>query len=237
MTPKQYATRHQVQRFRDNLRTSPSVTDAIHDSDFSSSSRAYDNSRGRLGMTPTAYRRGAAGLTLRYEMAPCSLGWIVAARSERGICAIEFGDDPASLQAQLRDHFPEAQLEEAGPEFASLFHQVVDLVETPEKDIDLPLDIQGTAFQERVWHALQTVPAGTTVSYGELAERIGQPSAARAVAQACAANKLAVAVPCHRVVRNDGALGGYRWGVERKRRLLRREAGVTEKSGPQLAST
>jgi AraC family transcriptional regulator of adaptative response/methylated-DNA-[protein]-cysteine methyltransferase len=174
-------------------------------------------------MTPSAYRNGAAGLSIRYGVAPCSLGWLIVAASERGVCAIEFGDDPNELPARLRDRFPAAVLAEGGPEFARVVARVVAFVEAPSDDLGMPLDVRGTVFQKRVWDALRQVPPGTTVGYAELAVRIGRPEAARAVAGACAANALAVAIPCHRVVRADGGLSGYRWGVERKRALLDRE--------------
>ena len=166
-------------------------------------------------------------MTIRYGIAPCFLGWMIVAATDRGICAIEFGDDPESLPAQVQERFPKAHLEEGGPEFSAMMEQVVAFVEAPERGIELSLDLQGTEFQERVWNALRQVPPGSTVSYAELAHRIGSPEAARAVARACATNRLAVAVPCHRVVRSDGRLSGYRWGVERKRMLLHRESGTS----------
>jgi len=166
-------------------------------------------------------------LTVRYGIAPCFLGWIIVAATDRGICAIEFGDDPESLSAQVRERFPKANLVEGGPDFSAVIQRVIAFVGAPEGGIELSLDIQGTAFQERVWNELRQVPPGSTVSYAELAHRIGSPEAARAVARACATNRIAVAVPCHRVVRSDGRLSGYRWGVERKRVLLRRESGTS----------
>ncbi|MFZ5558559.1 MAG: bifunctional DNA-binding transcriptional regulator/O6-methylguanine-DNA methyltransferase Ada [Pseudomonadota bacterium] len=226
VTPKQYATTQQTQRFRDSLKTERTVTAAIYDAGFSSSSRAYDNARDRLSMAPSAYRNGAVGLTIRYGVARCFLGWIIVAATDRGICAIEFGDDPGTLTARVQESFPKAYLEEDGPDFSAVIERIIAFIEAPERGIDLPLDIQGTAFQERVWHALRQVPPGSTVSYADIAHRIGSPEAVRAVAQACSANKLAVAVPCHRVVRSDGKLSGYRWGVERKRVLLLRESGT-----------
>lgn len=223
VTPKQYARTKRSERFRAGLARAGSVTEAIYDAGFGSSSRAYEDAGARLGMTPSAYRAGAAGLTLRYGVAACSLGWVVVAASERGVCAIEFGDDPAELTTRLRDRFPGGRLDEGGPDFVRVVEQVVAFVEAPSVGLDLPLDIIGTAFQQRVWDALRQVPPGSTIGYAELAARIGRPEAARAVAGACAANGLAVAVPCHRVVRADGQLSGYRWGVERKRALLDRE--------------
>jgi AraC family transcriptional regulator of adaptative response/methylated-DNA-[protein]-cysteine methyltransferase len=228
VTPKQYAADRQAQRFRDHLKTSHSVTDAIYDAGFGSSSRAYEKAGDRLAMTPSAFRNGAAGLTIRYGIAPCFLGWVVVAATERGICAIQFSNDPKILPAQIQASFPKAALEAAGPDFASLVETVVAFIEQPARGIELPLDIQGTAFQQRVWMALREIPAGRKDCYGQIAERIGQPTAVRAVAQACAANNLAVAIPCHRLVRKDGQLGGYRWGTERKRKLLLREGEKAE---------
>jgi AraC family transcriptional regulator of adaptative response/methylated-DNA-[protein]-cysteine methyltransferase len=218
VTPKQYARTRRSERFREVLTSAATVTEAIYDAGFGSSSRAYEGAE--LGMTPSAYRKGAAGLAIRYGVAACSLGWLVVATTERGVCAIEFGDDPAELASRLGARFPRAHLEEGGPALDRVLEQVVAFVEAPSVGLDLPLDIVGTAFQQRVWDALRQVPPGTTVGYAELAARIGRPEAARAVAGACAANGLAVAVPCHRVVRANGQLSGYRWGVERKRALL-----------------
>ncbi len=220
LTPKQYARTRRGERFRTSLGRATSVTEAIYDAGFGSSSRAYEGNGDRLGMTPSAYRKGAAGLAIRYGVATCSLGWLVVAATDRGVCSIEFGDEPAELPTRLQARFPGAQVVEGGPDFVRVVEQVVAFVEAPSVGLDLPLDIRGTAFQQRVWDALRQVPPGTTVGYAELAARIGRPEAARAVAGACAANGLAVAVPCHRVVRADGQLSGYRWGVERKRALL-----------------
>ena len=223
LTPKQYANSRQSRRFRDTLKHSPTVTQAVYEAGFSSSSRAYTQSRERLAMTPSTYRRGGAGLSISYGTARCSLGWVLAASTGRGICAIELGEDPDSLACRLKENFPKASHTEAGTEFCQVIHAVVNMVERPDQEVQLPLNIQGTAFQERVWNELTTILPGSTVSYAELAERLGQPGTARAVAQACAANKLAVALPCHRVVRADGSLGGYRWGQWRKQRLLQVE--------------
>jgi AraC family transcriptional regulator of adaptative response/methylated-DNA-[protein]-cysteine methyltransferase len=174
-------------------------------------------------MTASAYKQGAAGVAIRFAVGQCSLGAILVASTERGICAIEFGDDPDLLVRGLQDRFPKADLIGADQTFERLVAEVVGAVETPEKARALPLDIRGTAFQERVWQALRAIPAGKTATYAEIAAKIGQPAATRAVAQACAANPTAVAIPCHRVVRTTGGLGGYRWGVERKKTLLSRE--------------
>jgi AraC family transcriptional regulator of adaptative response/methylated-DNA-[protein]-cysteine methyltransferase len=175
-------------------------------------------------MTPTSYRAGGAGAEIRFAIGECSLGSILVAQSERGVCAILLGDDPERLVRDLQDRFPNADLKGDDAGFEQLVARVVGFVEAPQLGLDLPLDVRGTAFQQRVWQALREIPAGRTMSYTEVARRIGAPKSVRAVAQACAANALAVAIPCHRVVRNDGALAGYRWGVERKRALLEREA-------------
>jgi AraC family transcriptional regulator, regulatory protein of adaptative response / methylated-DNA-[protein]-cysteine methyltransferase len=177
-----------------------------------------------LGMTPTEFRAGGANAAIRFAIGECSLGSILVARSERGVCAILLGDDPDALARELQDRFPRATLIGGDPEFEDLVARVVGLVEAPRLGLDLPLDVRGTAFQQRVWRALREIPPGSTASYREIAERIGAPGAVRAVAHACATNPLAVAIPCHRVVRSDGGLAGYRWGVERKRALLQREA-------------
>jgi AraC family transcriptional regulator of adaptative response/methylated-DNA-[protein]-cysteine methyltransferase len=176
-------------------------------------------------MTPSRYRAGGDGVVIEHAAARCFLGWVFVGKTARGICTIEFGDEPATLAVRLQERFPKARIEPGGSELSAIMEKVVALIETPADGLDLPLDIQGTAFQQRVWKAIREIPAGMTASYGELARRIGRQSAVRAVAQACAANTLAVAIPCHRVVRSDGALGGYRWHVERKRALLERERG------------
>jgi AraC family transcriptional regulator of adaptative response/methylated-DNA-[protein]-cysteine methyltransferase len=224
LTPKGYASAHRSKRMRKELEKGNSVTEAIFEAGFGSSSRFYEKTNGVLGMTPTDFRQGGAKVDICFAVAECSLGSILVAQSKRGICAILLGDDPDELARDLQDRFPNANFIGAEKEFEKLVAQVVGFVETPGIGLDLPLDVRGTAFQQRVWQALRKIPAGETVSYSELAERIGSPKAARAVAGACAANKLAVAIPCHRVVRNDGGLSGYRWGVERKRDLLKREA-------------
>jgi AraC family transcriptional regulator of adaptative response/methylated-DNA-[protein]-cysteine methyltransferase len=206
------------------LATGSSITGAIYDAGFGSNGRFYSSSTARLGMTPTTYRDGGAGTTVRFAVGRCTLGHVLVAATDAGVCAIELGDDPEVLVQALQDRFHAAELVGGDAPFDALVARVVALVERPGSDDDLPLDIRGTAFQERVWRALRQVPAGRTASYADIAAAVGQPRAVRAVAQACAANHLAVAVPCHRVVRTDGSLSGYRWGVERKRALLDREA-------------
>jgi AraC family transcriptional regulator of adaptative response/methylated-DNA-[protein]-cysteine methyltransferase len=224
LTPKQYANAHRGQRLRHELRRGGSVTAAIYDAGYNSSARVYASADAMLGMTPSAYRAGGVDTEIRFAVGECSLGSILVAQSDRGICAIALGDDPDTLTRDLQDRFPQARLIGGDTGFERLVARIVGFVEAPRIGLDLPLDMRGTAFQQRVWQALRKIPAGSTASYSEIARRIGSPRAVRAVAGACAANALAVAIPCHRVVRNDGALSGYRWGVERKRALLEREA-------------
>ena len=226
VTPKAYATAQRAQRLRSALGGQPmaSVTDAIYSAGYQSSSRFYDQSAQVLGMTPSRYRAGGTAQDIRFAIGQCSLGAILVAQSDRGICAILLGDDADTLVRDLQDRFAQANLIGGDAAFEALVAQVVAFVEAPGLGLNLPLDVRGTAFQQRVWQALQAIPAGQTASYAEVAQRIGAPTAVRAVAQACAANALAVAIPCHRVVKSDGALSGYRWGVERKRALLTREA-------------
>ena len=223
VTPKAYAAGEQARRAREGLSGARTVTEAIFDAGYNSSSRFYETSASRLGMTPTAWRRGGAGETIRFAVGESSLGAVLAAATDKGVCAILIGDDPEALVRDLQDRFPRADLEGADERFAQTVATVVGLIEAPGSRMDLPLDIRGAAFQQQVWSALREIPAGSTMSYAEVARAIGRPGAARAVAQACARNPLALAIPCHRVVRTDGALSGYRWGVERKRELLRRE--------------
>jgi AraC family transcriptional regulator, regulatory protein of adaptative response / methylated-DNA-[protein]-cysteine methyltransferase len=224
LTPKAYAAANRAQRVRQQLQGGASVTEAIYGAGFNSNGRFYEQSDAVLGMTPGAFRAGGADTAIRFAIGQCALGAILVAQSERGICAITLGDDPEALARELQDRFPQARLIGGDADFERVVAQVVGFVEAPGVGLDLPLDVRGTAFQQRVWQALRQVPPGQTVSYTEIAQRIGAPQSVRAVAQACGANALAVAIPCHRVVRHDGALSGYRWGVERKRSLLEREA-------------
>ncbi|MBC7802131.1 MAG: bifunctional DNA-binding transcriptional regulator/O6-methylguanine-DNA methyltransferase Ada [Gemmatimonadaceae bacterium] len=224
VTPKRYATAHRASRVRLELGRSTTVTEAIYDAGFNANSRFYEASTGLLGMTPTQYRAGGAHEVIRFAVAQCSLGAILVASSEKGVASILLDDDPDALVRNLQDRFPKARLVGADAEYEALVARVVGFVEAPGLGLDLPLDVRGTAFQQRVWQALRDIPAGRTVTYTDIARAIGAPKAVRAVAGACAANALAVAIPCHRVVRNDGSLSGYRWGVERKRALIDREA-------------
>lgn len=224
VTPKQYATAHRTRRVKDALGRSSSVTAAIYDAGYNSNGRFYESSNQLLGMTPTAYRAGGADTEIRFAVGECSLGSILVAASNVGVCAILLGDDPDALTRDLQDRFPRAQLIGGNADFEQIVARVVGFVEAPALGLDLPLDVRGTAFQQRVWKALSEIPAGTTSSYLEVAHRIGASKSVRAVGGAIAANPLAIAIPCHRVVRSDGALSGYRWGVERKRALIEREA-------------
>ena len=221
LTPKAYADAHRVKKVREGLAAGEAVTAALYEAGYGSSSRFYERSDAILGMTPKAFQSGGAG-DIRFAIGQCSLGAVLVAQSDKGICAITLGDDAEALIRDLQDRFPKANLIGADKAFERTVAQVIALVDQGQA-LDLPLDIRGTAFQQRVWQALRAIPAGQTRSYAEVADMIGSPAAVRAVAGACAANALAIAIPCHRVVRTDGALSGYRWGVERKRTLLLKE--------------
>lgn len=224
LTPREYAVAHRDRRVREELdRGGGTITDALYQAGFSSSGRFYEHVPQRLGMTPSEYRSGGANTEIRFAVGECSLGSVLVAQSDRGVCAIWLGDDPDRLSRDLQDRFPRATLVGGDSAFEKTVATVIGFVERPALGLDLPLDVRGTAFQQRVWQALRRVPPGRTVTYAELARRIGVPSGTRAVAGACAANMLAVAIPCHRVVRTDGSVSGYRWGVERKRTLLENE--------------
>jgi AraC family transcriptional regulator of adaptative response/methylated-DNA-[protein]-cysteine methyltransferase len=224
LTPKNYAAAHRAKKVRQGLASCNTVTEAIYDAGFNSSGRFYEKSKDMLGMTPSQYRAGGTDEEIKFAVGQTSLGAILVASSKKGVAAILLGDDPDELVRNLQDRFPRARFIGADRDYEALVARVVGFVEAPKIGLNLPLDVRGTAFQERVWQALREIPVGTTICYAELARRIGSPKAARAVAAACSANKLAVAIPCHRVVRNDGSLSGYAWGVERKRVLLDREA-------------
>ena len=223
VTPRSYAAAHRAKRVRCELSRSDTVTRAIFDAGFNSNGRFYETSNQLLGMTPSDYRAGGRNTEIRFAIGECSLGSILVATSERGVCAILLGDDPDALARQLQDQFPRAKVVGGDKKFERLVAEVVGFIEAPALGLSLPLDVRGTAFQQRVWQALRKIPAGSTASYADIAKQIGSPNSVRAVARACAANTLAVAIPCHRVVRTDGALSGYRWGVKRKRALLQRE--------------
>ena len=224
VTPKQYAAAHRAKRVKSELDRSNTVTDAIYGAGYNSNGRFYEQSNDVLGMTPSTYRAGGVNTEIRFAIGECSLGSILVAASERGVCSILIGDDPDALARDLQDRFPRAHLIGGDTEFEQMVAKVVGFVEAPALGLDLPLDVRGTAFQQRVWQALREIPVGRTVSYSQVANRIGAPKSVRAVGAAIGANPLAVAIPCHRVIRSDGSLCGYRWGVERKRALIERDA-------------
>jgi AraC family transcriptional regulator of adaptative response/methylated-DNA-[protein]-cysteine methyltransferase len=229
LTPRAYAAAHRASRVRRELDDrAKSVTQAIYDAGFNSGGRFYEAADRMLGMTPTGYRDGGAGTVIHFAVGECSLGPILVAQSARGVCAILLGDDPDALVRALQDRFPRATLVGGDAAYERTVAAVVGFVERPAGGLDLPLDLRGTAFQRRVWEALRDIPPGTTATYADIAARLGLRNGARAVARACASNALAVAIPCHRVVRTDGALSGYRWGVARKRQLLMREGARLE---------
>ncbi len=224
LTPKDYQQALVKARLANALDKQQTITDAIYDAGFNSSGRFYDGADALLGMMPSSFRSGGQGLEIRYAVEPCALGVILVAATGRGVCAIEFGESAHELLARTRARFPKATFQPADAQFTQWLGQVLSFIEQPRSLQDLPLDIQGTVFQQRVWKALQDIPLGQTESYAQVAQRIGKPTAVRAVAQACAANQLAMAIPCHRVVKADGSLSGYRWGTARKAELLAREA-------------
>lgn len=225
ISPKVYAQAVRDDRIRKALSQGQSVTRAIFDAGFGSASRFYERSNQTLGMDAGIFRKGGQGLTIRYACAESFLGPILAGFTDQGVCAIEFGDSTESLARGLRDRFPHADIREGSPELHALVKEVADFIKSPDAGLDLPLDVQGTAFQVRVWQELQNIPCGGTRTYSDIAESLGNPRAVRAVAAACAANPLAVAVPCHRVIRKTGQLAGYRWGLDKKKALLENEQG------------
>jgi AraC family transcriptional regulator of adaptative response/methylated-DNA-[protein]-cysteine methyltransferase len=229
VTPKAYADSQRRARVQGGLaRSATTTTEAIYDAGFNSNGRFYDTSNALIGMTPTAYRAGGEGEAIRFAVGECGLGSILVAATDKGVCAILLGDDPDVLVHDLQDRFCQAQLTGGDARFEQWVARVVGFVDAPAWELNLPLDIRGTAFQQQVWQALQDIPPGATANYAEIARRIGRPKSARAVARACCANPLAVAIPCHRVIRGDGGLAGYRWGIARKRALLEREAMASE---------
>ena len=223
VTPRQYASNRRSQKVREQLGTTRTITEAIHGAGFGSASRFYEHSTETLGMRPAQFREGASGLEIRFAVRECHLGRVLMAASDTGVCAILLGDDPVELIRELRGQFSNARLTGDDPEFATMLGQVIAFVDDPAIGFNLPLDIRGSVFQQRVWAALREIPPGATATYAEIAGRIGNPKAIRAVAGACAANRLAMVIPCHRVVRTDDTPSGYRWGIERKKQLLRLE--------------
>lgn len=223
ITPKEFSSTVQSDRFLKALDEGRSVTEAIYEAGYSGPGRAYEQLRKHTSISPGEYSKGSPGLRIRYTTARCSLGWIAAAATEKGICALLFGDERSELKEMILERFPRADVTESEPGDSEILEKAVSGVDKPLEGPSLPLDIMGTVFQRKVWKALMEIPPGETASYGEVAKRIGEPSASRAVAGACAANKIALYVPCHRVIRQDGSSGGYRWGTERKKSLLERE--------------
>lgn len=223
VTPKAYAEAVRARRLREGLASSPSVTGALYEAGFGSASRFYARAGTMLGMAPGRYRKGGAGEVIRHAIVPCSLGYLLVAATGKGICAMMLDDAPGALDAALRRRFPQAEIVAGDADFAALVEQAVRLVEEPASPVELPLDVRGTAFQQRVWAALREIPPGETLTYAQLAGKVGAARAVRAVASACARNDIAVAIPCHRVVRGTGELAGYRWGLSRKQALLDRE--------------
>jgi AraC family transcriptional regulator, regulatory protein of adaptative response / methylated-DNA-[protein]-cysteine methyltransferase len=236
-TPRDYARTHRLGRLAEQLETGQGVAEAIYASGFGSSSRAYEAAPAGLGMTPGARRRGGSGQTIRYVTVETPLGWALVAATERGICMTALADNRETLESSLRQRFPAAEVIADDAGLKDWADRIVSFITAPGRNLDLPLDIQGTAFQAQVWRALRKIPLGKTATYTEIAAALGQPKAVRAVAQACAANKLALIIPCHRVIRSDGDLGGYRWGLERKQALLANErAAVTADSADEAAA-
>lgn len=224
VTPRQYFMEKRAGRVRQKLQSSGSVTAAIYDAGFESSGGFYRQAPAALGMKPGEFKNGGKDMLISFAVARSYLGWVLVAATPRGVCAVQFGDSPDALERDLRARFPQARLQPGDAQFNAWVSAVTGYLEAPAGGLDIPLDIQGTAFQRRVWTALREIPGGSTLSYSQVAQRIGSPRAVRAVASACAANQLAVVIPCHRVLRSDGGLGGYRWGLRRKQQLLEREA-------------
>lgn len=226
VSPRAYAAQCRANRVREVLRAEVTIGEAIAEAGYRSAGQFYSEDAGQLGMPPTTYREGGEGQRVRFTVRPSTLGQVLVAASDRGVCQIALGDDAALLIQELQNRFPNAKLTEGDSEFEQWVEKAVAMIDHPTKSPALPLDIQGTAFQQLVWQALRNIPTGNTATYAEVAHAIGRPKAVRAVARACATNSIAVAIPCHRVIRTGGDLSGYRWGVERKRELLARESGT-----------
>jgi AraC family transcriptional regulator of adaptative response/methylated-DNA-[protein]-cysteine methyltransferase len=228
VTPREYAAGKRVKRLQQRLKQEGRVTDAIFDAGFGSASRAYSASKSTLGMTHSEYRAGGPDIAVEYATARTQLGWLLVGATEKGVCAVELGDSRREVIGELKEHFPAARLRNENADLKIWIERIVSFIQLPSARLELPLDVHGTAFQRKVWRALQQIPIGETATYQEVALKIGDRAAARAVANACAANTLAMAIPCHRVVRSDGSVGGYRWGTDRKRELLERESTVSD---------
>ena len=223
ITPRQYADAIRVQRLKSNLKKGTDVTTSVYEAGYGSSSRLYERSDAQLGMTPETYRRGGRGMKISYNISECSLGRVLVATTDRGISAVSMGDNDAKLVAELRNEYPNAEIRHSANGSSSWVRAIVRNIDGSQPELDLPRDVIATAFQRRVWEALRAIPPGTTRTYSEVAKSIGQPSATRAVARACATNPTSIVVPCHRVIRTDGSLGGYRWGLTRKKQLIETE--------------
>ncbi len=234
VTPRQYAAGHRLDRFRAHLKDGESVTEALYEAGYRSSSSAYEQAKEQLGMTPTSYRRGGSAAAISYTIVPCALGYLLVAATPRGICAVRLGDSEAELQTGLLREFPAATVQRGG-DLERWVAVLLEYLRGTQPHLDLPLDIQATAFQRRVWEALRAVPYGGTRTYRDIAEAIGQPTATRAVGHACATNPVALIIPCHRIVRRDGNLGGYHWGIERKRALLAQESRESHRRDAETA--
>ncbi len=220
ITPRQFADNLRLQRFKAQVRKGERITDAIHAVGYGSSSRLYERSDESLGMTPSTYKKGGAGMTIFFSAVSCPLGWLLVAATDRGVCKVSLGDQPGPLIDDLSAEFDNAERLRDDDGLGFWVERIVAYLEGWQPDINLPLDLRATAFQLKVWRELQAIPLGETRSYSEIAAAIGQPSASRAVAGACARNPVALLIPCHRIIRADSSLGGYRWGIERKRALL-----------------
>lgn len=220
ITPRQFADNLRLQRFKAQVRKGERITDAIHAVGYGSSSRLYERSDESLGMTPSTYKKGGAGMTIFFSAVSCPLGWLLVAATDRGVCKVSLGDQPGPLIDDLSAEFANAERLRDDDGLGFWVERIVAYLEGWQPDINLPLDLRATAFQLKVWRELQAIPLGETRSYSEIAAAIGQPSASRAVANACARNPVALLIPCHRIIRADSSLGGYRWGIERKRALL-----------------
>jgi AraC family transcriptional regulator of adaptative response/methylated-DNA-[protein]-cysteine methyltransferase len=231
ISPRQYADALRVARFKSELRKGKDVTTALHEVSYSSSSRLYERSNKHLGMTPATYRRGGLGMNIAYTIAPCSLGRVLVAATERGVSAVYLGDRYADMIAALRKEYPRAGIRGGSGEHTEWVREIVRHLAGTNPQLDLPTDVVATAFQRRVWEALRAIPLGATRTYSEVARSIGQPSAIRAVGHACATNPTSIVVPCHRVIRTDGSLGGYRWGLQRKQSLIDNERRAANSAG------
>jgi AraC family transcriptional regulator of adaptative response/methylated-DNA-[protein]-cysteine methyltransferase len=226
ITPRQYAETRRTSRFKAGIRRGESVTNAMYDAGYGSSSRLYERANTELGMTPATYSRGGRGAVINYTIAQSPLGRLLVAATEKGICAVRLGDSDATLETDLRDEFYAARIDRNDRPLSEWVREILDRLAGKQPHVDLPLDIQSTAFQRRVWEELQAIPYGSTRSYAQVAASIGRPTAVRAVARACAKNPVALVIPCHRVIREDKSLGGYRWGLKRKKKLLEKESGA-----------